>query len=93
MADYATIDKAVFKSGYMFSQQGVSNGTNSSNYQTFNPTNLSIFNPNFYIDFLTGKVKCSNIEVTGGTFSIGDNFRCRLFWKFRWRKMQHYLEI
>ena len=74
MADYATIDKAVFKSGYMFSQQGIANNANSTNYQTFDPTNLSIFNPNFYIDFLTGKVKCSNIEVTGGTFSIGDNF-------------------
>ena len=74
MADYATINKAVFKSGYMFSQHGVSNGVPSTNYQTFDPDSLSTFNPNFYIDFLTGKVKCSNIEVTGGTFSIGDNF-------------------
>ena len=72
MSDFATLNSAVFKGDYMFSKQGTS--STSGTYLDFDPTDLTKFTPNFYVDFNTGKVKCSNIEVTGGTFSIGDNF-------------------
>lgn len=77
LANFAKIGNAVFTGNYMISQTGKINGVSSTNYQQFNPDDLSsstAFIPNFYINLVTGKITCSDINVTGGILNIGTNF-------------------
>ena len=62
MARFGKIASAVFSGELMFSQQGVDNsGAFSDSYEQLGQN----FNPNFMIDFKTGKVTARNVEVYG----------------------------
>lgn len=68
IADNGTLGKFVFNGNYMFSQQGKDGSGNSSNdYENFNPDrpDSGNFQPNLYIDGLTGKIVASNAYVKG----------------------------
>lgn len=68
IADNGTLGKFVFNGNYMFSQQGKDgSGNSSSDYENFNPDrpDSGNFQPNLYIDGLTGKIVASNAYVKG----------------------------
>lgn len=68
IADNGTLGKFVFNGNYMFSQQGKDgSGNSSSDYENFNPDrpDSGDFQPNLYIDGLTGKIVASNAYVKG----------------------------
>lgn len=68
IADNGTLGKFVFNGNYMFSQQGKDkSGNSSSDYENFNPNrpDSGDFQPNLYIDGLTGKIVASNAYVKG----------------------------
>lgn len=63
MANFAKLASAVFKDQYMFSQQGIdASGNATSDYSSFG---TDAFSPNIMLDFLTGKSKFNDTEVTG----------------------------
>lgn len=68
IADNGTLGKFVFNGNYMFSQEGVnSDGDSSNNYEDFNPDSpdSGSFQPNFYVNGLTGKVVARNAYIKG----------------------------
>lgn len=68
IADNGTLGKFVFNGNYMFSQRGKDgSGNSSSDYENFNPDrpDSGNFQPNLYIDGLTGKIVASNAYVKG----------------------------
>lgn len=68
IADNGTLGKFVFNGNYMFSQEGVNSGGDSSNnYEDFNPDSPDSgrFQPNFYVNGLTGKVVARNAFIKG----------------------------
>lgn len=68
IADNGTLGKFVFNGNYMFSQRGKDgSGNSSSDYENFNPDrpDSGDFQPNLYIDGLTGKIVASNAYVKG----------------------------
>lgn len=77
-ADYAKLASAVFLGDYMFSQYGVSNGVQNSDYHLFNPDNLDAFRPNILIDWLKGYA-----EFKSGSFSGNVNASSGIFGDFK----------
>lgn len=68
IADNGTLGKFVFNGNYMFSRQGKDgSGNSSSDYENFNPDrpDSGNFQPNLYIDGLTGKIVASNAYIKG----------------------------
>lgn len=84
MANFGKIASAIFYGSLMFSQQGTINGNASSNYEALHTKsdgdvreNVGDFIPNFWVNFLTGKLSAINaiikgvIEATSGSFANG----------------------
>lgn len=68
IADNGTLGKFVFNGNYMFSQEGIDkNGNSSDAYEDFNPDSPDSgdFQPNFYVNGLTGKVVARNAYIKG----------------------------
>lgn len=66
----ALLGSAVFKDSYMYSQQGRIGASNieTGNYGSFDPEdpdNILKWKPNFYVNFLTGKVRLVNADIIG----------------------------
>lgn len=91
MADFGKIASAIFYGNLMFSQQGVVNGAASSNYSSLRTLSngdvdesaASYFKPNFWVNFLNGKLKARSADIEGkvtcsegtiGGFTIGANY-------------------
>ena len=85
MADFGKIASAIFYGSLMFSQQGTVNGVASTAYQNIKTQsngdvreNAGDFIPNFWVNFLTGKLEALNavikgvIEATSGSFANGE---------------------
>lgn len=63
MADFAKLAAAIFSGDYMFSQYGIdSDGNVSNEYKNFAE---GTFTPNLLIDFLNGKLKCLDADISG----------------------------
>lgn len=66
LADFGMIDDAVFKDGYMISQQGVnSRGLPTNDYRKFGTPD---FIPNYQVNYRTGKTKGKDAEFDGYLF-------------------------
>lgn len=73
MADFGKIASAVFYDNLMFSQQGIKNGTSSTDYSSLHTLSngdvdesaASYFKPNIWINFLNGKLKARNADIEG----------------------------
>lgn len=73
MANFGKIASAVFYGNLMFSQQGIVNGSASSNYSALHTDSngdvdesvASYFKPNFWINFANGKMKALSGSVGG----------------------------
>lgn len=76
MAEFGKIASAIFSGSFMLSQYGTLNGRtideNSpdkesayANFDAADPTNTSKFIPNLFINFLTGKFRSTDCEITG----------------------------
>lgn len=85
LADFGKIASAIFYGNLMFSQQGKKNNVASSSYEDLhldsngNPREQATdFVPNFWINFLTGKLSAIDavikgvIEATSGSFANGE---------------------
>lgn len=76
MADFGKIASAVFYGSLMFSQQGVTGSDNhaTSDYSALHvnqntgdvdESGVNYFRPNFWVNFLDGKFKARNADITG----------------------------
>lgn len=72
MASFGKIASAIFYENLMFSQQGKINGSASSNYESLHTDsngdvreNSGDFIPNFWVNFLTGKMTALNAVIKG----------------------------
>lgn len=73
MASFGKIASAIFYDNLMFSQQGVKNGSASSDYESLHTDGngdvdesvASYFKPNFWVNFLTGRMKAVNADIEG----------------------------
>lgn len=76
MAEFGKIASAIFSGSFMLSQYGTLNGRtideNSTdkesayaNFDAEDPTNTAKFIPNLFINFLTGKFRATDAEITG----------------------------
>lgn len=76
MADFGKIGSAVFYGSLMFSQQGVTGSDNhaTSDYSALHvnqntgdvdESGVNYFRPNFWVNFLDGKFKARNADITG----------------------------
>ncbi len=92
MAEFGKLASAIFSGSFMYSQYGKLAGvtidaqsdkkdTAYTNFDATNPTNVAKFVPNLFINFLTGKFRSSDAEITGianinsgsiGGFQIAD---------------------
>ena len=79
MANFGKIASAIFYENLMFSQQGEIDGSASSNYEALHTdTNGNVrensgdFIPNFWINFLNGKMKAISSEIKDGKFVNAD---------------------
>lgn len=71
MAEFGKLASAVFSGDYMYSQQGTVNQENSEDFKKFDKDdpegeNSGNFSPNFYINFLTGKIFAKIGYFAGG---------------------------
>lgn len=65
LADQAQVGRAVFSGDYLISKSGVtSSGNSSEHFELFDPDDLSVFHPNFYVNLKTGDTYQRN-----GTFA------------------------
>ena len=80
MAEFGKIASAIFYGSLMFSQQGIKNGAASEDYESLHTKSngdvdesvASYFKPNFWINFLNGKMKAISSEITDGKFVNAD---------------------
>jgi hypothetical protein len=70
MAKFGKIGDAVFVDHLMMSQQGVDSVGNAASYEAYDgiPDGDGDFNPNLYLNFLTGKMRAVDMEAIGGKF-------------------------
>lgn len=70
MVKFGKIGDAVFADHLMMSQQGVDSVGKTASYEAYdgNPDGDGDFNPNLYLNFLTGKMRAVGMEAIGGKF-------------------------
>lgn len=80
-ANFGKLASAVFSGDYMFSQYGKTGAgvakEAAGDYAAFDPNNLganSGFIPNLFIDFLTGFLRCRNVDIEGKITATDGSF-------------------
>ena len=64
-AKFAKLGSWIFNGDYMFSQHGIKNGQDSTNYEEFEGNETDAFQPNLYMNALTGRLVANDIVLRG----------------------------